>query len=142
MASSIQPLEIGSLRAVSPDESRFIGSSSGIFFVNTVHRALAISKGGALLGGIKEGGAKDHPSIDECIVGSKSPHSYRRTIGLKMAGKALELEITTEFCTSPHSAKPGIKARQNLLPFLPIPPLSRFNLGCNTHKPRCNEKRS
>jgi hypothetical protein len=75
MASSIQPLEIGSLSAVSPDESQFLGSSSGIFFVNTVHRAFAISKNGALSGGIREGGAPDHPSIDECIVGSESPRN-------------------------------------------------------------------
>jgi Fungal specific transcription factor domain len=78
MTSSIQPLEIGSLRALSPDESRFIGSSSGIFFVNTVHRAFAISKGGALFGGIREEGAHDHPSIDECIVGPESPRNSKQ----------------------------------------------------------------
>ncbi len=76
MASSIQPLEIGSLSAVSPDESQFIGSSSGIFFANTVHRAFAVSKGGALSGGVKEGRALEYSSIDECIVGSESPRNY------------------------------------------------------------------
>lgn len=58
-----------------PDESRFIGSSSGIFFVNTVHRAFIISKGGALFARIREGGARDHPSIDKCIVGPENPRN-------------------------------------------------------------------
>lgn len=44
MGSSVPPIEIGSLTAVSPNESQFIGSSSGIFFVNTVRRAFATSK--------------------------------------------------------------------------------------------------
>lgn len=39
---SVPPIEIGSLTALSPNESKFIGSSSGIFFVNTVRRAFAI----------------------------------------------------------------------------------------------------
>ncbi|KAG4434752.1 hypothetical protein IFR05_009778 [Cadophora sp. M221] len=46
MGSSIPPIEIGSLTALSPNESQFIGSSSGIFFVNTVRRAFAASKAG------------------------------------------------------------------------------------------------
>lgn len=58
-----------------PMKSQFLGSSSGIYFVNTVHRAFAIAKCGALSGGIREGGAQDHPSIDECIVGSESPRN-------------------------------------------------------------------
>ncbi|KAH7409646.1 Zn(II)2Cys6 transcription factor [Cadophora sp. MPI-SDFR-AT-0126] len=44
MGSSVPPIEIGSLTTVSPSESQFIGSSSGIFFVNTVQRAFAISR--------------------------------------------------------------------------------------------------
>jgi hypothetical protein len=44
MASSpVPPIEIGSLTTSSPQESQFIGSSSGVFFVNTVHRAFAKS---------------------------------------------------------------------------------------------------
>ncbi|KFZ13904.1 hypothetical protein V502_06352 [Pseudogymnoascus sp. VKM F-4520 (FW-2644)] len=37
------PIEIGSLSTSSPNESRFFGSSSGVFFVNTVFRAFANS---------------------------------------------------------------------------------------------------
>lgn len=44
MGSSVPPIEVGSLTTVSPNESQFIGSSSGIFFVNTVRRAFATSK--------------------------------------------------------------------------------------------------
>lgn len=44
MGSSVAPIEVGSLTSVSPNESQFIGSSSGIFFVNTVRRAFASSK--------------------------------------------------------------------------------------------------
>jgi hypothetical protein len=78
MASNIQPLEIGTLSAISADESQFLGSSSGIFFVNTVHRAFAIAKGGYLSDGIKEGSSQGHPSIDECIVGSESLRNSER----------------------------------------------------------------
>lgn len=54
-------------------KAKFLRSSSGVYFVNTFHGAFAISKGGALSGGIREGGAQDYPSIDECIVGFASP---------------------------------------------------------------------
>ncbi|KAB5511697.1 fungal-specific transcription factor [Coniochaeta sp. 2T2.1] len=39
--SSIPPIEIGSFSAARPDKSDFIGSASGVFFVNTVFRAFA-----------------------------------------------------------------------------------------------------
>lgn len=38
---AIPPIEIGSFLASQPDKSEFIGSASGIFFVNTVFRAFA-----------------------------------------------------------------------------------------------------
>lgn len=37
----IPPIEIGSFAALRPDKSDFIGSASGVFFVNTVFRAFA-----------------------------------------------------------------------------------------------------
>ncbi|KAH8595747.1 fungal-specific transcription factor domain-containing protein [Bisporella sp. PMI_857] len=37
----VLPLEIGALSASSPSETRFFGSSSGVFFINTVLRAFA-----------------------------------------------------------------------------------------------------
>lgn len=39
--ASIPPIEIGSFSAPRPDKSDFIGSASGVFFVNTVFRAFA-----------------------------------------------------------------------------------------------------
>lgn len=39
--ASIPPIEIGSFAAPRPDKSDFIGSASGVFFVNTVFRAFA-----------------------------------------------------------------------------------------------------
>lgn len=42
-SSSILPIEIGTFDAFQPEKSEFIGSSSGVFFVNTVFRAFAKS---------------------------------------------------------------------------------------------------
>jgi hypothetical protein len=41
--SAVLPIEIGTLSTSSPNESQFFGSSSGVFFVNTVLRAFADS---------------------------------------------------------------------------------------------------
>lgn len=47
MASkSIPPIEIGSFVAPTPDKSEFIGSATGVFFVNTVFRAFSKSANG------------------------------------------------------------------------------------------------
>ena len=65
MASSpVPPIEIGSLTASSPQESQFIGSSSGVFFVNTVHRAFAKSK--------HSGIARDEPSNNIAFLGAET----------------------------------------------------------------------
>lgn len=45
--SAVRPVEIGSLSVSSPNESQFFGSSSGVFFVNTVFRAFADSTPGS-----------------------------------------------------------------------------------------------
>ncbi|KIW37689.1 uncharacterized protein PV06_10323 [Exophiala oligosperma] len=42
-SKSIAPIEIGSFTASSPQKTEFIGSASGVFFVNTVFRAFAQS---------------------------------------------------------------------------------------------------
>ncbi|KAH0847246.1 fungal specific transcription factor [Fonsecaea pedrosoi] len=42
-SKSIAPIEIGSFTASSPEKTEFIGSASGVFFVNTVFRAFARS---------------------------------------------------------------------------------------------------
>ncbi|KAL2820946.1 hypothetical protein BDW59DRAFT_174285 [Aspergillus cavernicola] len=55
--------EIGTLTAHSPQESQFVGSSSGVFFINTVRRAFGSSSG-------------EFPPPEDTIVGSEStPHT-------------------------------------------------------------------
>ncbi|KKK12259.1 hypothetical protein ARAM_002697 [Aspergillus rambellii] len=56
--------EIGSLTAHSPQESQFVGSSSGVFFINTVRQAFFSSSG-------------EFPPPEDTLVGSEStPHPY------------------------------------------------------------------
>lgn len=59
--------EIGSLTANSNDESRFVGSSSGVFFVNTVRQAFAKS-----LGPMKTAPTAEFPAPEDTLVGSPS----------------------------------------------------------------------
>jgi hypothetical protein len=81
MMSSIQPLEVGTLTTISPGESQFLGSSSGVFFVNTVHRAFAISKNGLRSARDNEAEIQGHTSIDDCIVGSETPREQGDDFG-------------------------------------------------------------
>lgn len=50
--------EIGSLKAHSPQESQFVGSSSGVFFINTVRRAFGSS-------------STEFPQPEDTLVGSE-----------------------------------------------------------------------
>lgn len=59
--------EIGSLTANSNDESQFVGSSSGVFFVNTVRQAFAKS-----LGPMKTAPTPEFPAPEDTLVGSPS----------------------------------------------------------------------
>ena len=70
----VPPIEVGSLTASSPEESQFIGSSSGVFFVNTVHRAFAKSKKGDVSGAEdgRASTARDAASVETFIVGNES----------------------------------------------------------------------
>jgi hypothetical protein len=65
----VSAIEIGSLTATSSDESQFIGSSSGIFFVNTVQRAFANSKN---LSPQDSSPEQQYDPIETCIVGHES----------------------------------------------------------------------
>lgn len=60
--------EIGSLTANSNDESHFVGSSSGVFFVNTVRQAFARS-----LGSMQTAPTPEFPAPEDTLVGSSSP---------------------------------------------------------------------
>ncbi|KAF2635217.1 hypothetical protein P280DRAFT_473955 [Massarina eburnea CBS 473.64] len=55
--------EIGTLRALPNGESVFVGSSSGVFFINTVRRAFSHAAAAA---------SSQVPSPEECIVGPES----------------------------------------------------------------------
>jgi hypothetical protein len=74
MAFIIPPMEVGSLKTLSPDGTQFIGSSSGVFFVDTVHRAFAISKSDSY-NDISTSESCQSSSIDNCIVGEESNDS-------------------------------------------------------------------
>ncbi|KAL4741909.1 fungal-specific transcription factor domain-containing protein [Aspergillus similis] len=57
--------EIGSLTAHSPQESQFVGSSSGVFFINTVRRAFGST-------------SHEFPQPEDTLVGSDDPlHGLR-----------------------------------------------------------------
>ncbi|PYH36600.1 transcription factor [Aspergillus neoniger CBS 115656] len=59
------PSEIGSLTAHSKDESQFVGSSSGVYFINTVRRAFSES-----LDPSGSSPAQDFPQPEDTLVGS------------------------------------------------------------------------
>ncbi|KAF5008350.1 hypothetical protein FDECE_5393 [Fusarium decemcellulare] len=65
--------EIGSLRALKNGESQYIGSASGVYFINTVRRAFARTTNEAPENGHDVAGNSEHipsdPSPEECIVG-------------------------------------------------------------------------
>ncbi|TEA21428.1 putative transcriptional regulatory protein [Colletotrichum sidae] len=65
--------EIGSLRALANGESQFVGSSSGVYFINTVRKAFSSSTDGIAgteprpAGGMTSG--VDEPCPEACVVG-------------------------------------------------------------------------
>ncbi|GLA40267.1 hypothetical protein AnigIFM63309_007884 [Aspergillus niger] len=63
------PSEIGSLTAHSKDESQFVGSSSGVYFINTVRRAFSES-----LDPSGSSPAQDFPQPEDTLVGSDASH--------------------------------------------------------------------
>ncbi|PYI04976.1 fungal-specific transcription factor [Aspergillus sclerotiicarbonarius CBS 121057] len=67
--------EIGSLTAHSHDESQFVGSSSGVYFIKTVRRAFSES-----LDPSGASPAQDFPHPEDTLVGSEDSHPYRRSV--------------------------------------------------------------
>ncbi|KAJ5654501.1 hypothetical protein N7490_001504 [Penicillium lividum] len=67
--------EIGSLTAHSNEDSQFVGSSSGVYFINTVKRAFS--------NGHEEPGSREteFPTAEDTLVGANDspPHKRRRT---------------------------------------------------------------
>ncbi|KAK1857071.1 Zn(II)2Cys6 transcription factor [Colletotrichum chrysophilum] len=66
--------EIGSLRALANGESQFVGSSSGVYFINTVRRAFSAQTSATADANQRTNdvGAelRDDPSPEDCIVGA------------------------------------------------------------------------
>ncbi|KAF4907486.1 putative transcriptional regulatory protein [Colletotrichum fructicola] len=66
--------EIGSLRALANGESQFVGSSSGVYFINTVRRAFSAQTSATADANqlTNDVGAelRDDPSPEDCIVGA------------------------------------------------------------------------
>ncbi|RYP47446.1 hypothetical protein DL768_006508 [Monosporascus sp. mg162] len=69
-SGTIPSLEIGSFVAASPDNSEFIGSSSGVFFANTVFRAFAKSAPDASASRLDGANVPDSGSILSCLGSS------------------------------------------------------------------------
>ncbi|OOF97200.1 hypothetical protein ASPCADRAFT_143444 [Aspergillus carbonarius ITEM 5010] len=67
--------EIGSLTAHSPDESQFVGSSSGVYFIKTVRRAFSES-----LDPSGTSPAQDFPHPEDTLVGSEDSHHHRHSV--------------------------------------------------------------
>lgn len=73
--------ELGSLIAHSSDESQFVGSSSGVFFVNTVRQAFAKS-----LGPLEASPTPEFPAPEDTIVGPpESPRLKQKNISRSKA---------------------------------------------------------
>lgn len=72
--------EIGSLIAHSNDESQFVGSSSGVFFVNTVRQAFAKS-----LGPQETSPTPEFPAPEDTIVGPPKSPSKRINVSRNKA---------------------------------------------------------
>ncbi|KAK1716780.1 hypothetical protein CaCOL14_001726 [Colletotrichum acutatum] len=85
--------EIGSLRALANGESQFVGSSSGVFFINTVRRAFSTAEGAEGDDGRHAAGADTHddPSPEDCIVGDNDRNDHESSgerPGCRSAGRA------------------------------------------------------
>lgn len=69
--------EIGSLRALANGESQFVGSSSGVYFINTVRKAFSSASGttpeNKQHDNANANGLRDDPSPEDCIVGGDEP---------------------------------------------------------------------
>ncbi|PYH41414.1 transcription factor [Aspergillus saccharolyticus JOP 1030-1] len=79
------PSEIGSLTAHSQEESEFVGSSSGVYFVKTVRRAFSQSLGPLDAASSSQG----FPPPEDTLVGSEELPSARRSASVPTATSPL-----------------------------------------------------
>uniref|UniRef100_A0A093VA90 Transcriptional activator protein acu-15 n=1 Tax=Talaromyces marneffei PM1 TaxID=1077442 RepID=A0A093VA90_TALMA len=111
--------EVGSLTANSNDESQFVGSSSGVFFVNTVRRAFAQS-----LGSMKTAPTPEFPVPEDTLIGS--PSSARANSNANRRQSKATVEPRTTWTYDPQIAQclgeaPGLDdARQLMMTYFKI----------------------
>ncbi|KAF7619111.1 hypothetical protein AFLA_000747 [Aspergillus flavus NRRL3357] len=68
------PSEIGSLTAQSNEESQFVGSSSGVYFINTVRQAFSRN-----LDTLDASSGQEFPHPEDTLVGSDGSHYDKRS---------------------------------------------------------------
>ncbi|KAE8396589.1 fungal-specific transcription factor [Aspergillus alliaceus] len=68
------PSEIGSLTAQSNEESQFVGSSSGVYFINTVRQAFSQN-----LNPLGAASGQEFPQPEDTLVGSDGSHHDKRS---------------------------------------------------------------
>ncbi|KAE8374040.1 fungal-specific transcription factor [Aspergillus bertholletiae] len=68
------PSEIGSLTAQSNEESQFVGSSSGVYFINTVRQAFSRN-----LDSLDASSGQEFPQPEDTLVGSDGSHHDKRS---------------------------------------------------------------
>ncbi|EXJ68579.1 uncharacterized protein A1O5_08373 [Cladophialophora psammophila CBS 110553] len=95
-SKSIAPIEIGSFTASTPEKTEFIGSASGVFFVNTVFRAFARSAYSSKALSVHEQSTQNDPgSVDSRLVDPETP--------MQPDHEALGMRILIENETGPNS---------------------------------------
>ncbi|KIW94355.1 uncharacterized protein Z519_05671 [Cladophialophora bantiana CBS 173.52] len=95
-SKSIAPIEIGSFTASTPEKTEFIGSASGVFFVNTVFRAFAGSAYSSKALAPNEQSTQNDPgSVDSRLVDPDTP--------MQPDHEALGMRILIENETGPNS---------------------------------------
>lgn len=92
---TIAPIEVGSFTASSPQKTEFIGSASGVFFVNTVFRAFARSAYSSSLHDTGTLSQQNDPgSVDSRLVDPETPlQAEDESLGIRVH---LEREITED----------------------------------------------
>ncbi|EED16746.1 fungal specific transcription factor, putative [Talaromyces stipitatus ATCC 10500] len=104
--------ELGFLRVHSNDESEFVGSSSGVFFVNTVRQAFTKS-----LRPLETGAAPGFPTPEDTLVGSPKPSSVGNDDG---RDPSRLLELRAKWTYDPQIARylgeaPGLEVASQLM---------------------------
>lgn len=79
LAATVLPIEIGSLNTSEKGETHFFGSSSGVFFVNTVLQAFSksCSRSEAQSSHAQDTDALEQPSIENCIAEQEGDSDMR-----------------------------------------------------------------